>query len=295
MPDHATEVLILVGDRRWALFEEESGQLLSAGEGIEFRWPAKLPTRGLAIRLERAASRVGAGVQVQVHDGTAWSTARIIHPRATLDTYGIGGFAGDRVRFITDQPTRIHSVSRLRWDASAGPATAISMLAPSQVDGVETLSTLSEEDGEGLRLSMDDPAGARFSAPETPEGTVRNFFLAVTGGYQAGMSNANAGLARLEPADLPREFALGPALPNPSSGHISFAVDLPREAQLRLEILDAQGRLVRVLADESRQAGRYRLQWDGRSNAGRKASTGIYYARLRAPGFVTSRSVVLIP
>lgn len=93
----------------------------------------------------------------------------------------------------------------------------------------------------------------------------------------------------------PQEFALGPALPNPTSGRVTFAVDLPRASQVRLEVLDAQGRIIRTIAREERAAGRYRFTWDGVGSGGRRVASGLYFARLRASEFTATRSVVLIP
>src|SRR5262249_6320196 len=52
--------------------------------------------------------------------------------------------------------------------------------------------------------------------------------------------------------DVPRqgtvtEFALGPVRPNPSRGEVSIGYDLPRAAQVRIEIVDVQGRVLATL------------------------------------------------
>ena len=86
-------------------------------------------------------------------------------------------------------------------------------------------------------------------------------------------------------------LALQPARPSPmrGTGQIGFA--LPREARVRLSILDLQGREVVVLADGVLPAGRHTATWDGRTERG-AAPAGLYFVRLSAEGRVLSQRLV---
>ena len=89
-------------------------------------------------------------------------------------------------------------------------------------------------------------------------------------------------------------LALASPFPNPARGFVRLGFDLPRRERARLEILDVQGRRVRVLADGSFAAGRYAHGWDGRDAAGRRAPPGIYLARLEAESGRAARRFVVI-
>ena len=91
---------------------------------------------------------------------------------------------------------------------------------------------------------------------------------------------------------LPREFALGAVFPTPcvESAHVVY--DLPREAQVRLSLIDLQGREVTTLVDGTKAAGRYLATWDGGTRAGR-AAPGIYFVRFETPGHAFVRRIVL--
>ena len=84
--------------------------------------------------------------------------------------------------------------------------------------------------------------------------------------------------------EVPAGFALEPARPNPFNPSAGIAFELQGAAAVRLRILDAAGRVVRVLADEALPAGRHARVWDGRDAAGREMPSGVYVAELAVDG-----------
>lgn len=292
-PEQPVYVIDDTGVDLGAILDSGEGVLMAPGAMFEFRWAASDATRGLAVECERAADAVGSGVTVQVLEAGAWRTLRTIHARRHRDTFGASATHIERARLVADKPTRLLSVHRLVWRADAPSPTATSVIEASRADGIESTSALATEDGDGLTLTEESPARVLYPAPPLVEGMRRSFYLDVAGRYSQA-SSAVSQQAATGP-ELPREFALGPAVPNPSSGQVSFAVDLPRASAVRLEVLDAQGRLVHTIVREERAAGRYRFTWDGTTSNGRRMASGLYYARLRASEFTATRTVVSIP
>lgn len=88
------------------------------------------------------------------------------------------------------------------------------------------------------------------------------------------------------------EFALGRVWPNPLHGSCRIGFAVPREAQVRLGILDVQGRELVRLADRLYQPGRYQIAWDGRTDRGSVAA-GLYFVRLQVPGHRFVRRIVV--
>lgn len=76
-------------------------------------------------------------------------------------------------------------------------------------------------------------------------------------------------------------FKLGP---NPTSGGATVWFRLDRAGPVTLAIYDAQGRLIHGQKFEQMQAGERSVRWDGRDLNGKKAASGVYFARLEAPG-----------
>jgi hypothetical protein len=84
--------------------------------------------------------------------------------------------------------------------------------------------------------------------------------------------------------DVPPASVSLRAGPNPFNPRVTLSCSLARDARVRLQVLDARGRLVRTIADSALPAGDHRWTWDGRDAQGRGCPTGVYLARLTVDG-----------
>ncbi len=82
--------------------------------------------------------------------------------------------------------------------------------------------------------------------------------------------------------------------PNPfnPSTQIRFGVRL--RGHVRIDIFDVAGRLVKTLLDENMDAGIHRVSWDGKNQAGTRATSGVYFYKIKANGFEKSKKMVLL-
>jgi flagellar hook assembly protein FlgD len=84
------------------------------------------------------------------------------------------------------------------------------------------------------------------------------------------------------------------ASPSPVRDHAQLRFALPRAGRALVEVLDVEGRVVKVLARGQFARGTHALGWNGRDDAGRKVASGIYMYRLvTSAGTVNRKSVVL--
>jgi hypothetical protein len=83
--------------------------------------------------------------------------------------------------------------------------------------------------------------------------------------------------------------------PNPFSPETSIAFDLPKAGPVELVIYGVNGRRIRGLVKDTREAGRHAASWDGRDDAGEKVGSGIYFYQLTAAGAAESRRMILLP
>ena len=88
-------------------------------------------------------------------------------------------------------------------------------------------------------------------------------------------------------------FKISPAAPNPSSGHVRIAYQIPGPAAVSAEIFDAAGSLVRRLAVRHEVAGRHEMLWDGRDGTGMRVLSGVYLVKIKADGKVRTAKVTL--
>ena len=101
------------------------------------------------------------------------------------------------------------------------------------------------------------------------------------------------GPVSLAAATLPARLALAPNAPNPFNPRTTIRYSLPQATPVRLSIYDLQGRLVRGLVNESRPAGEWSAEWDGRDDSGRAVASGSYVVRLVTDQGVRSSKVTL--
>jgi len=84
-------------------------------------------------------------------------------------------------------------------------------------------------------------------------------------------------------------------VPNPFNPTTIISFGLRERVRVRLRIYDVRGALVRTLLDEERGPGpAHEVVWDGRDNAGRQVSSGVYFYRMATPGFTQTRKMVLL-
>jgi flagellar hook assembly protein FlgD len=82
--------------------------------------------------------------------------------------------------------------------------------------------------------------------------------------------------------------------PQPSFGTARITYALRAPMSLRLEIMDAAGRVIRRLVDGAGAAGPAIVEWDGRDDAGRRAAPGTYFCRLSTGGEAKTERLVRI-
>jgi len=107
-------------------------------------------------------------------------------------------------------------------------------------------------------------------------------------------TDPNAGVVSVPASGGPRLEFRAP-FPSPSREAVTFEYALPAEGSAALAIYDVSGRMVRTLVDRGRETvGLHRVTWDGRDASGRRATPGVYRARLHVSGRTLERRLVLI-
>ena len=123
-------------------------------------------------------------------------------------------------------------------------------------------ATTARLDDAAARLASGDPAGARAILDA----------LAPTTGTEALAEGLAVSLS-----------------PNPARGAVTLALTLPDASDVRVDVLDATGRLVVRLADGRHGAGEHQLRWETLGSPG-----GLYLVRVRVGDAVLTRRVALV-
>ena len=93
---------------------------------------------------------------------------------------------------------------------------------------------------------------------------------------------------------IPSWFALHPGFPNPFNPTSTIRFDLPFDSDVRLSVYDIVGREISVLAQDRFKSGRHFVQWQGVTDSGQLAPSGIYYIRLSAGKVSRTRKLTLL-
>ncbi|MBN2414564.1 T9SS type A sorting domain-containing protein [bacterium] len=121
------------------------------------------------------------------------------------------------------------------------------------------------------------------NAEDTQWSTVEQWFYTWIGD--------TAGVTAVEEkyADQPSVFMLSQNYPNPFNPVTHIEYSLPARTHVKLEVFDIMGRKVETLINEVRNAGSYRVEFDGSSLA-----SGIYFYRLKTDSHTFMKKMMLM-
>jgi len=91
----------------------------------------------------------------------------------------------------------------------------------------------------------------------------------------------------------PASFTLS-SYPNPFNNRTTIEFDLPVAGDVRVEIVNVLGQIVRTLQDENLNAGAYKVAWDGKDQSGKDVVTGMYLIRLKTEKAQLARKILYL-
>jgi len=84
------------------------------------------------------------------------------------------------------------------------------------------------------------------------------------------------------------------AWPNPFNPQTTVGFTLPARQRVRVTIHDLQGKLVRILLDETLPDGPHEEPWNGRDHAGRVVAAGVYVVRVQGTNAAARQKITLL-
>ncbi|MCK4408946.1 MAG: T9SS type A sorting domain-containing protein, partial [Candidatus Eisenbacteria sp.] len=70
--------------------------------------------------------------------------------------------------------------------------------------------------------------------------------------------------------------------PNPFNPRTTVEYTVATPGHVTLRVYDLAGRAVRTLVDGDVEVGEHRVVWDGTTDAGQRAASGVYFVRLES-------------
>lgn len=126
---------------------------------------------------------------------------------------------------------------------------------------------------------------------------IENSYIDVTEGQlQDGSYGLNqvASLGQVQVQTRPEIFGLADNYPNPFNPETTLKYQLPEAADVKLEVYNVVGQVVRTLVADHQNAGRYVVQWDATNDNGQPLSSGIYFYHIQAGEFQKTKKMLLL-
>ncbi len=97
-----------------------------------------------------------------------------------------------------------------------------------------------------------------------------------------------------DPTALPTEYRLEQNYPNPFNPTTTIRFALPEASHVALRIFNMLGQEIRTLVDSQYGAGYHSVRWDGKTESGNAAASGVYVYQFRAGDFLQTRKMLLL-
>lgn len=94
--------------------------------------------------------------------------------------------------------------------------------------------------------------------------------------------------------DLPEVASLTGNYPNPFNPETTISYSLPEDTDVKLEVYNVRGQLVKTLVDGYQQAGERQAVWNGTDESGREVGSGVYFYKLATETQQDVRRMVLV-
>ncbi len=93
---------------------------------------------------------------------------------------------------------------------------------------------------------------------------------------------------------LPKSIRLFQNYPNPFNEQTIIRFQLPKSAEVKIEIYNLLGQKIRTLLFEQKTAGIHAIKWDGKDDLGRSIVSGVYFISLEVEQFRQVNKLVLL-
>jgi hypothetical protein len=93
---------------------------------------------------------------------------------------------------------------------------------------------------------------------------------------------------------VPTKSQLYQNYPNPFNPSTIIQFDIPKQGQVKIGVFSVLGKEVAEITNSIYSAGTHQVVWNGRTDAGMQASSGVYFVRLVADGLTDTKKIVLM-
>ena len=93
---------------------------------------------------------------------------------------------------------------------------------------------------------------------------------------------------------MPEETSLEMNYPNPFNPSTTIPFNITQAGNVTLNVYDMSGSLVKTLASDYKEAGSYKVIWNGLNNDGQQVASGQYILKMSAPNYSNTLQMTFI-
>lgn len=93
---------------------------------------------------------------------------------------------------------------------------------------------------------------------------------------------------------IPDQYELKQNYPNPFNPVTTIRYSLPRDSQVRINVYNLKGQLVKTLINNSKSAGFHTVSWNIKDNAREEIAASIYLYQIVTPEFTDTKKLVVM-
>lgn len=161
-----------------------------------------------------------------------------------------------------ENPFYSFEVFRVEWGNPGSPAVDKSLIS---VYGFVEVDTKSSEKSVSVKFYELDSQNTRMMLL-----------------YKVTVINTNVTGVQIQRSEISATYLTTQNYPNPFNGPTIIEYQLPATSEVEVIVYDLRGREVVTLVHGLQDAGRHRINWNGKSHEGVQVASGIYFYRITA-------------
>jgi len=150
-------------------------------------------------------------------------------------------------------------------------------------DGFWYFTIVGNENGEAISFKMYD--GDIYESAET---------ITFSNDETLGTPDNPITITMSTGANTPTTYNLSQNYPNPFNPVTVIAYQLPTASNVEISIYNIKGEKIRTLVNENREAGMYKVTWNGKDNNNNAVSSGIYFYRIITNNYSDTKKMILM-
>ena len=215
-------------------------------------------------------------INLETNDTTfVGSAAGITYSSIAFDPVTGGLWASVRPAFGTGKD-KIYTINTATGDTTLVGGTTLGLITPGiafdEAGGLFAIAGTGAAVSQLYQLDRNTAVASLIGSTEKTGVTA----IAIRTGSQA------TSIEEISTSEIPRRFELAQNYPNPFNPSTTIRFSLPSPSHVRLSVHNMLGQEIARLVDMQMAAGAYASVWDGRTQSGLTAATGMYICRLQA-------------